>query len=212
MENFIDQWNYFTYDKADPRSREKFLMGSPLSVISISIFYLLFIKILTNFMLERKAINIKAFSFSLHVYFLAGNIFFFFEAGKRWLGGYNWRCEPLDRSYSTEALKEVDLIYAFFIFKLTYMMETFPYILLKNSRFNTKYISLHHSTFPVIVWLIANYSPGGHATFTGFVNSFAHIIFIGGNLTFIVKPELRKRWWRTIVVWLHVSFYMKFSV
>jgi hypothetical protein len=158
-------------------------------------------------MKKRKAINVKVLSISFNIFFLIGCIFFLFEAGKRWLGVFNWRCEPLDRSYSTEALKEVDLIYAFFIFKLTGMLDTFPFILSKDSRYNTQYISLHHSTLPVIVWLIANYSPGGHATLTGFVNSFTLIVLISGNLTFTVKPELKQPWWRTLVVWLHVSLF-----
>jgi GNS1/SUR4 family len=92
------------YDLADPRSRNKWLMGSPYPLIVWTLAYLSLVKILKLFMKNRRPFNINIASLIVCPFFIVTNGFLCFKTAPFWLFKYNWRCEPLDTSNSQEAL------------------------------------------------------------------------------------------------------------
>lgn len=182
----FEKYLNFGYEDADPRTRDRFLMGSPIPVIAICIFYVILIKvILERFMDKRKAFDTRFVSLALNFYLFLTACYFFFKCFN-WFKNYNWRCEPLDRSNSEEAVEVISplnhsqqsqsmlssfqiavTIYAFFLVKLTYMLETVVFMLGKKYSLASKYHVFHHATLPILVWMTANYTPGGHAVFFG---------------------------------------------
>lgn len=107
MESYPFSWHNLTYENADPRTRDRFLMGNPAIVIGFCIFYFVLIKvILARYMDSRKAFETRLISLTLNTYLLCTAIYFFYKCCKiGWFTKYSWRCEPLDRSYSDEALE-----------------------------------------------------------------------------------------------------------
>lgn len=105
--SFFDKWKELMYDDADPRTRDKFLMGSPLLVIAICCLYAFLIKrIMPKVMDQRKAFNTRWVSLSLNFYlFLTASYFFYKSVKIGWFTKYSWRCEPIDRSNSEEAIE-----------------------------------------------------------------------------------------------------------
>lgn len=83
------------------------MMGSPLPIATIGICYVIFIKVfMTRFMESRKAYNTKYLSLTLNTYLFSTACYFFHKASTlAWFAGYNWRCEPLDRSNSPRAIE-----------------------------------------------------------------------------------------------------------
>lgn len=108
-ESLSGKYQELLYNDADPRTRDKPLMGSPLLIIMISISYVVLIKVaLVKFMESRKAFDMRFVSLALNLYLFSVSTFFFYKCCVLgWLTTYSWRCEPLDRSNS-EIGKEVN--------------------------------------------------------------------------------------------------------
>lgn len=70
----------------------------------------------------------------------------------------------------------------------------------------SKYHVFHHATLPILIWVVANYMPGGQATFFALVNSFVHAIVLGYFVTVTAFPNLKQytTWWKSAFNWLHV--------
>lgn len=107
LQNFSQKWNEIMYSDADPRTRDMPLMGSPLPVITICIFYAIHIKmILLKVMDSRKAFNTRLLSLSLNIYLFCVSLYFLYKSSLlAWFDNYNWRCEPIDKSNSEQALE-----------------------------------------------------------------------------------------------------------
>jgi hypothetical protein len=97
---------HFFYDMADPRIRNRFCMGSALPVIAWSLFYFVFVKFfLQRFMKTRKTYNVRSVSILVYTFYTAAHAFMIFKLAPYWLTKYNWRCEPVDKSHSKDALE-----------------------------------------------------------------------------------------------------------
>lgn len=107
LDSFARKWHNFTYNQGDPRTRDRFLMGSPVIVVVICVFYAILINVLLKkFMENRKPFNTRFISLGLNSYLLATAFYFFYMCCKiGWFTKYSWRCEPLDRSNSEDALE-----------------------------------------------------------------------------------------------------------
>jgi len=94
------------YERADPRIRDKFLMGNPIPIVLIYTFYIIFIKyLLPRYMRDRKPIDIEKPGIILTIVLFFNSLYFFVISSEPWLFIYNWRCEPIDWSYSDLALR-----------------------------------------------------------------------------------------------------------
>lgn len=102
-----DLKNWFSwafYEMADPRSRDFAFIGNPLPMILFYGFYLILcMKILPNFMKNRKPIRFKQV-WILEVVCFVMSLFFIIRGWKIWTN-YNFRCEPLDFSRSKDAME-----------------------------------------------------------------------------------------------------------
>lgn len=226
FEIFSEKWHRWTYTEADPRTRNRPLMGSPSTAVAICIFYVVLIKIiLVKVMGTRKAFNTRFLSLALNSYLLATACYFFVKSCSiGWFTKYSWRCEPLDPTSSEDAIEVnfckvlrtfiqleisfqvVDTIYAFLIVKFTYMLETVVFMLGKKDVLVSKYHVFHHATLPMLIWLAVNYYPGGHAMFFGLINSITHMIVLAYFVAVTALPGLKKytTWWKSAFNWLHV--------
>jgi hypothetical protein len=98
-------WTHYFYDVADPRTqRDRFLMGSPVQIVCLSILYIY----VSNYALEglmrnRKPVNIRFASIVYNIYLWTGYIVITYKLGYLRIMKYNWRNEPVNRSYSKEA-------------------------------------------------------------------------------------------------------------
>ncbi|KAL7013694.1 hypothetical protein ACKWTF_015532 [Chironomus riparius] len=174
------------YERADPRIRDRLLMGNPLPIVSIYAFYIIFIKyLLPRFMRDRKPIDIEIPGIVLTTVLFFNSLYFFILASEPWLFVYNWRCEPMDYSYTDLALRAVDASHLFLLSKFFYIFESVLLGLRKKETLTAKYLLVHHSSYPLVIWAITNYFPGGHATFAGFINSLTHMLSFAYRLLFV---------------------------
>lgn len=98
------------------------------------------------------------------------------------------------------------------MFKFTYFIESVNYMLGKI-KYEAKYYVSHHAALPIFFWFIVKYTPGGHATFFAFINSFAHIISFGYFVVIGIFPKLKKytkKYWPTAHTVLQVGYIFRF--
>lgn len=115
-------WRYIMEQKSDPRTRNWFMMNSPLPTIALSAAYIITVKVsisilafrctylISIFTLQqiigpklmenRKPLeNAKKLQFYYNLFHLLINVFLFYEAcATGWLTYYSFRCQPVDFS------------------------------------------------------------------------------------------------------------------
>lgn len=66
----------------------------------------------------------------------------------------------------------------------------------KNDHISTLHV-IHHGIMPMSVWFGVKFTPGGHSTFFGFLNTFVHIIMYAYYLLAALGPQYQKYlWWK----------------
>jgi len=56
---------------------------------------------------------------------------------------------------------------------------------------------IHHGIMPVSVWWGVKFTPGGHSTFFGFLNTFVHIFMYAYYMLAAMGPKVQKYlWWK----------------
>ncbi|XP_014092354.1 very long chain fatty acid elongase 7 [Bactrocera oleae] len=192
-------WRDLMDNKSDPRTRDWPLMNSPFPTIAISLSYAYFVKVLGPKLMEnRKPFELRKV---LIVYNLAQVLFsawlFYESCIGGWLNGYNIRCEPVDYSNSPRALRVARGCWWYYISKFTEFFDTFFFVMRKRyDQVSTLHV-IHHGIMPCSVWWGVKFTPGGHSSFFGFLNTFVHIIMYTYYMLAAMGPKVQKYlWWK----------------
>lgn len=189
-----DTYHEIFYVKADPRIRDRIFMGDPAPLLAIYFIYIVSIKfVLPKFMKNRSPCRLRGFENLLQFLLLLSSMYFLAVCSKFWLFHYNWRCEPLDTSNSPLAMLAVQSSHLYLMSKFVYIFESVLLGFRKNYSYMESYLLVHHTLYPLTIWSVVNYLPGGHAIFLGFINSFAHTVLFGYQLfanNFLLEKKL----------------------
>ncbi|XP_029679363.1 elongation of very long chain fatty acids protein AAEL008004-like [Formica exsecta] len=204
-------WHFLFYDLSDPRTRDWFLIPSPIPGLSIIIGYLYFVLSWgPRYMKHRKPYQLKNILVIYNFLQIIISTWLFWEGlTGAWLNGsYNWRCEPVDFSYSPKALRIARGVYMYFLAKLTELLDTVFFVLRKKEKQITFLHMYHHTVMPMISWGATKYYPGGHGIFIGIINSFVHIIMYTYYLLAALLPHYqyqRYLWWKKYITTLQMT-------
>lgn len=100
-ESFASWYHEIFYNRADPRVRDKWLMGDPLPIVLFYSFYIVLITyILPKYMKNRKPLNVEKPAIMLNVLIFFVNLYFVIVGTVNWLPIFNFRCQPLDLTES----------------------------------------------------------------------------------------------------------------
>lgn len=197
-------YNLF-YENADPRMRDRFLMGRPHWIILIYILYVLIItRLLPNFMKNRKPYDFHKISLYIDALLLFIACYFLIITTYSWLILYNWRCQLIDASNAWTARMAVEFSWQYLMTRFIYTLHSVPFVLSKRKSSLANYLIIHHAVFPVMVWTFINFYPGGHITFGGWINSITHVGLFGIKFVILYKPSVKK-YRRQFHVFIHVS-------
>ncbi|GAB1862108.1 Elongation of very long chain fatty acids protein [Camponotus japonicus] len=204
-------WHYIFHDLSDPRTRDWFLIPSPIPGASIIIGYLYFVLSWgPKYMEHRKPYQLKNTLVVYNFLQILISIWLFWEGLTGvWLNSsYNWRCEPVDYSYSPHALRVARGVHLYFLAKLTELLDTVFFVLRKKEKQITFLHMYHHTVMPMISWGATKYYPGGHGIFIGIINSFVHIIMYTYYLLAALLPHhqyQRYLWWKKYITTLQMA-------
>ncbi|XP_075148645.1 ELOVL fatty acid elongase 7 isoform X2 [Haematobia irritans] len=197
--SIYDGWRDLMDNKSDPRTRDWFLMSSPFPTIAISITYAYIVKILGPKLMEnRKPFELRKVLIVYNLFQVLFSTYLFYEASiGGWLNGYSLRCQPVDYSYTPSAIRTASGCWWYFFSKFTEFFDTFFFVMRKRyDQVSTLHV-IHHGIMPVSVWWGVKFTPGGHSTFFGFLNTFVHIIMYTYYMLAAMGPKVQKYlWWK----------------
>ncbi|KDQ71544.1 elongation of very long chain fatty acids protein 7-like [Zootermopsis nevadensis] len=156
----------FYHDRADHRSDDWFLMGSPWPVLCIAASYVYFVTNLgPRFMKNRSAFHVDPI---VRVYNLL-QIFLclcLFIVGLNVVCGRTFRfiCQPVDYSNTPHAIRMARLAWLYFLLKVLDLCDTVFFILRKKSGQVSFLHMYHHLMMLLTVWTVNKFCPGNKMT------------------------------------------------
>lgn len=198
IQNLVDNYNYMMSRK-DPRVDGWLLMGSPFYTPIICASYIYFVKSLgPKLMRDRKPFELKL---PIIIYNIVQVVFSIYVVYKglvhAWLYRYSLTCQPIDYSDDPDELIVVEMCWWYYICKLTEFLDTVFFVLRKKNDQITNLHVIHHSIMPAAVWWGVRFSPGGHGTFFGILNTFVHVVMYSYYLLAAMGPKFQKYlWWK----------------
>lgn len=197
---YIDSMHHYMDKYGDPRTKDWPLMSSPLPTLALCLGYVYLVKVLGPRLMEnRKPFQLKN---TLIVYNFVQVVFsawLFYEIGvSGWLTGhYNFRCQPVDYSNHPKTLRMVHACWWYYFSKFTEFFDTFFFVMRKKSSQVSTLHVIHHGCMPMSVWFGVKFTPGGHSTFFGLLNTFVHIVMYTYYLFTALGPQFQKYlWWK----------------
>ncbi|XP_066599189.1 very long chain fatty acid elongase AAEL008004-like [Prorops nasuta] len=201
-------YHHVFHDLSDHRTKDWFLMYSPVPGATILIGYLYFVLSWgPRHMEHRKPYQLNNLLVLYNFLQVILSVWLFYEGlDAAWLRKYSWKCEPVDFSSTPEALRVARAVYIYFLAKISELLDTVFFVLRKKERQITFLHMYHHTVMPMIAWGATKYYPGGHGTFIGVINSFVHIIMYTYYLLAAMLPQYQKYlWWKKYITTLQMG-------
>ncbi|XP_034241931.1 elongation of very long chain fatty acids protein AAEL008004 isoform X2 [Thrips palmi] len=218
MALLVSGWNalHDTLDRyADKRSTNWFLMGSPFTTAAICLSYVYIVKVLGPRLMEnRKPFNLRKVLIYYNLFQVLFSTWLFYECLMGgWWGEYSLRCQPVDYSDSPSATRMVHASWWYYFSKFTEFFDTFFFILRKKHKNVSTLHVIHHGIMPFSVWFGVKFTPGGHSTFFGLLNTFVHIIMYTYYLLAALGPQVQKYlWWKKYITVLQMAQFVAIMV
>ncbi|KAK4295101.1 hypothetical protein Pmani_032317 [Petrolisthes manimaculis] len=199
VESLVDSYNDLFIDQRDPRVDGWLFMSSPWPTLFICISYVLIVKVIGPwYMKDRPPFQLR----NLLVFYNAAQVIFstwlFYEFGMGgWFRGYSYRCQPVDYSHNPVAIRMTHASWWYYFSKFTEFFDTFFFVLHKKFEHVSTLHVIHHGCMPLSVWFGVKFTPGGHSTFFGFINTFVHIVMYVYYMLSAMGPQYRRYiWWK----------------
>ncbi|XP_058059089.1 elongation of very long chain fatty acids protein AAEL008004 isoform X2 [Anopheles bellator] len=196
---YIDSMHHYMDKFGDSRTKDWPLMSSPLPTLALCLGYVYLVKVLGPRLMEnRKPFQLKN---TLIVYNFVQVVFsawLFYECLMGgWWGSYSFRCQPVDHGTTGQAMRMVHACWWYYFSKFTEFFDTFFFVLRKKSSQVSTLHVIHHGCMPMSVWFGVKFTPGGHSTFFGLLNTFVHIVMYTYYLFTALGPQFQKYlWWK----------------
>ena len=214
--------------KADKRTAEWPLVNSPWPIVTIIVSYVYFVKVFgPNWMKDRKPFKIEPIICCYNILMIILSAFFFIEGGRLsyFSGKYSLKCQPVDVSYSDDAIRLVHLCWWFMVLKIVEFADTIFFVLKKNNRQISNLHVIHHTLVVIGLYVGTRYGPGGHGIFFALINSLVHVIMYSYYLLAAMGPKVRKYlWWKKYLTQfqmvsftffdhsMHIQLFLNFSL
>lgn len=148
----------------DPRIRDKFLMSSSYGIVLIySINFALHCHFIPSFMKNREAFNFKKIYHTADAliaikssYFIACGVYYYFWR----LKNFNPWCIMLNE----EDNFEVEICWQFLMCRFIDLLQNFAFSFGKRSGTVGIYLLVHHTIYPIAIWGVLRFYPGGHVS------------------------------------------------
>lgn len=199
LRNIIDSYNDLMINKRDKRTDGWFLMSSPFYTLAICACYVYFVKSLgPRLMRDRKPMDLKKTIIAYNFVQVVVSIYLIYKGMiHAWLWKYSLRCQPVDYSDDPDEVAVAHMCWWYFFCKITEFLDTIFFVLRKKNDQITNLHVIHHTIMPAACWWGVKFTPGGHGTFFGLLNTFVHVIMYSYYLVAAMGPQYQKYlWWK----------------
>ncbi|KAJ8732828.1 hypothetical protein PYW07_015427 [Mythimna separata] len=214
LSRLVEGYHDLMDNKSDQRVKDWFLMSSPFPTLAICLTYVFTVKVLGPKLMEnRKPFELKRILIFYNLFQVLFSIWLFRESLKSgWFTTYSFRCQPVDYSNSPDAIRTVHGCWWYYFSKFTEFFDTIFFVMRKKFDHVSKLHVIHHGIMPMSVWFGVKFTPGGHSTFFGMLNTFVHIVMYSYYLLAALGPKVQKYlWWKKYLTALQmVQFVLVF--
>lgn len=143
---------------------------------------------------NQTALNYEKVISYVDVILVIRSSYFVAYLGYLWLFEYNWICQPINLSDSWLSKLEIKLAHEFIVTEFLYLLQNVVCVACKKDDSVSLYLLLHHTMFPLLLWVGGNYYPGGHAGFLVFMNAIEHSTTMSARFIYVTfeLKSLRK--------------------
>lgn len=198
---YIKLYREYDEEHSDPRTRDWFMMSSPLPSMIICGLYPILVLTGKEYMKNREPFQINNILKVYNLLMVIWSTYMFYEALMGgWLHEYGLSCQPVDKSSSPSALRMASVTWVFFVSKFPELLDTVFFVMRKKNNQVTFLHVFHHGVMPVTMYFGVRFVPGGHGTLMGLINSFVHIIMYFYYGVSACGPQYRKYlWWKKYI-------------
>ncbi|XP_076249437.1 very long chain fatty acid elongase AAEL008004 [Calliopsis andreniformis] len=207
VRSIYDGYRDLMDNKSDPRVNDWAMMSSPVPTLAICLSYVYFVKVLGPKLMEnRKPFDLRRVMIFYNLFQVIFSTWLFHESlVSGWGGHYSFRCQPVDYSNNPLALRMAHGCWWYYFSKFTEFLDTIFFVLRKkNDHISTLHV-IHHGCMPMSVWFGVKFTPGGHSTFFGLLNTFVHIVMYSYYLLAALGPRIQPYlWWKKYLTTLQM--------
>ncbi|XP_043249736.1 uncharacterized protein LOC122395889 [Colletes gigas] len=205
IRRIYEAYCYVNDELSDRRTQDFFLIGSPWACLGIIGFYLYFVQDLGPTLMEkRKPFELKRI---MQIYNLVQIMCCSYVLYKAlimiWIIKYNIVCEPVDYSYTPNAIEVSRTVWLYFIIKIFDLLDTVFFVLRKKQNQVSFLHVYHHSGMVFGTWATTKFMAGGHHIFLGTLNCFVHVIMYSYYLA--TSMGIGKPWWKKHITQLQLA-------
>lgn len=191
-------------------------MSSPIPTILICLTYVYIVKVLgPKLMANRKPFVLREVLIVYNLFQVLFSAWLFYEAMMGgWWDEYSLKCQPVNHSTTDpKALRMVRLCWWYYFSKFTEFFDTFFFVLRKKQNQVSTLHVIHHGVMPMSVWFGVKFTPGGHSTFFGLLNTFVHIVMYAYYFLAALGPHMTKYlWWKKYLTSLQLIQFVAIMV
>ncbi|XP_045475589.1 elongation of very long chain fatty acids protein AAEL008004-like [Harmonia axyridis] len=200
--------NNFLNKYQDPRTADWMFMSSPFYTLGICLSYVYIVKVLGPKLMEnRKPFQLRKVLIVYNFLQVIFSLYLFLGIGfNGWFTGeYNWKCQPVDYTHKPSTIMMVHMSWWYYFSKFTEFFDTFFFVMRKkHDQVSTLHV-IHHGVMPMSVWFGVKFTPGGHSTFFGLLNTFVHVIMYSYYMVSAIGPHMQKYlWWKKYLTTLQM--------
>ncbi|XP_030376555.1 elongation of very long chain fatty acids protein AAEL008004 isoform X2 [Scaptodrosophila lebanonensis] len=203
----IDSINRYMDSHGDSRTKDWPMMSSPFPTLAACLTYVYLVKVLGPRLMEnRKPLNLQNTLVAYNAIQVVFSAWLFYECLMGgWWGSYSFRCQPVDYTDSATSRRMVHACWWYYFSKFTEFMDTIFFVLRKKTSQVTTLHVIHHGCMPMSVWFGVKFTPGGHSTFFGLLNTFVHIVMYTYYMFSAMGPQYQKYlWWKKYLTTLQM--------
>ncbi|EZA48152.1 hypothetical protein DMN91_007894 [Ooceraea biroi] len=211
MSNIVEWYKDFMIKTQDPRTEGWFLVSGPGPTLMIIMTYVYFsVSAGPRYMKDKKPYDLKNTLIIYNFIQVLLSIYLFHEGLMGgWLYEYSFVCQSDGYTSKPNSPRMARVVYAYFICKLTELLDTVFFVMRKKDRQISFLHVYHHSLMPMCAWIGTKFFPGGHATLLGIINSFVHIFMYTYYMLAAFGPHMQKYlWWKKYLTIMQIVQFM----
>ncbi|XP_058455920.1 elongation of very long chain fatty acids protein AAEL008004-like [Malaya genurostris] len=210
LKSLYEYYNFYYHDAQDPRTTGLLLLNPPWMPVVLIASYLYFVRNLgPRIMANRKAFDLRWTMLLYNILQVIFNIYLAcigtkFMIEKR----VSLFCEPVDRSYSVTAMKEVHFLHLYYLLKVFDLVDTIFFVLRKRQN-RVSFLHVYHHTGMILgPFFYVRIYAGGHGAMLALINTYVHAIMYFYFFLTVYQPELSKnvRWKKFVTISQMVQF------
>ncbi|KAL7018390.1 hypothetical protein ACKWTF_010732 [Chironomus riparius] len=199
---FIITVNYMV----DKRVKDWLFMSSPFKPIAIIAIYLFIVlKWGPKWMEKRQPYKLDFIIKTYNLLQVACCLFLTVDVFRlTFARNYSIICEPVDYSYDPVAMRIARFGHWYFLTKVFDLFDTIFFVLKKKNSHVSFLHVYHHAGMVALTWIGTKYVAGGHSVFTGWINSFVHVIMYFYYYLTTVDNKYKQSFWKKYITQLQM--------